>query len=82
MNATTAAPVATSDASLAGARQWFAEKGLRRRRDKRILGGVCAGMARRYDVNPLVMRVLAVMTALIVSPIPYIALWVLMPRED
>lgn len=41
-----------------------------------------AGMARRYGVNPLVMRVLGVMTALIVSPIPYIALWVLMPRDD
>jgi phage shock protein PspC (stress-responsive transcriptional regulator) len=82
MNATTADPVSTSDASLAGARRWFAEKGLRRKRDGRVLGGVCAGLARRYDVNPLVMRVLAVMTALIVSPLPYVALWVLMPRDD
>jgi phage shock protein C len=82
MNATTADPVSTSDASLAGARRWFAEKGLRRKRDDRVLGGVCAGLARRYDVNPLVMRVLAVMTALIVSPLPYVALWVLMPRDD
>lgn len=82
MNATTADPVSTSDASLAGARRWFAEKGLRRKRDSRVLGGVCAGLARRYDVNPLVMRVLAVMTALIVSPLPYVALWVLMPRDD
>jgi phage shock protein PspC (stress-responsive transcriptional regulator) len=46
------------------------------------LGGVAAGLARRYDVNPLVMRVLAVLSALIVSPLLYIALWVLMPRDS
>jgi phage shock protein PspC (stress-responsive transcriptional regulator) len=82
MNATTADPVSPSDASLAGARGWFAKKGLRRTRHNRVLGGVCAGLARRYDVNPLVMRVLAVLFALIVSPLPYIALWVLMPRDS
>jgi phage shock protein PspC (stress-responsive transcriptional regulator) len=82
MNATTADPVSTSDASLAGARGWFAEKGLRRSRNDRVLGGVCAGLARRYDVNPLVMRVLGVLSAVIVSPLPYIALWVLMPRDS
>jgi phage shock protein PspC (stress-responsive transcriptional regulator) len=82
MNATTADPVSTSDASLAGARSWFAEKGLRRSPNDRVLGGVCAGLARRYDVNPLVMRVLGVMSAVIVSPLPYIALWVLMPRDS
>jgi phage shock protein PspC (stress-responsive transcriptional regulator) len=82
MNATTADPVSTSDASLAGVRRWFAEKGLRRTRHNRLLGGVCAGLARRYDVNPLVMRVLGVLSAVIVSPLPYIALWVLMPRDS
>jgi phage shock protein PspC (stress-responsive transcriptional regulator) len=82
MNATAADPVSTSDASLAGACRWFAEKGLRRTRDDRVLGGVCAGLARRYDVNPLVMRVLGVLSAVIVSPLPYIALWVLMPRDS
>jgi len=82
MNATTADPVSTSDSSLAGARRWFAEKGLRRSRNDRVLGGVCAGLARRYDVNPLVMRVLGVLSAVIVSPLPYVALWVLMPRDS
>jgi phage shock protein C len=81
MSSTTANPVSTSDASLAGARRWFAEKGLRRSRDARLLGGVCAALARRYDVNLLVMRVLVVLTALIISPVPYLALWVLMPRD-
>lgn len=81
-NATTADPVSPSDASLGGARRWFAEKGLRRSRHYRVLGGVCAGLATRYDVNPLVMRVLGVLSAVIVSPLPYIALWVLMPRDS
>lgn len=81
MNSTTAEHVSTSDASLGGARRWFAEKGLRRSRAGRLLGGVCAGLARRYDVNPLVMRVVVVLSALIVSPLPYLALWVLMPRD-
>jgi phage shock protein C len=82
MNATAANPAPTSDASLAGARSWFAEKGLRRPRDNRLLGGVLAGLARRYQVNLLVMRVLGVMFAVIVTPLPYIALWVLMPRDS
>jgi phage shock protein C len=82
MNATTADPVSPSDASPGGVRRWFAEKGLTRSRESRVLGGVCAGLARRYGVNPLATRVLAVLFALIVSPLPYIALWVLMPRDS
>jgi phage shock protein PspC (stress-responsive transcriptional regulator) len=81
MNATTANPVSTSDASLQGARSWFADKRLRRTRENRLMGGVSAGLARRYGVNLLVMRVLAVMSVLFLSPLPYIALWVLMPRD-
>jgi phage shock protein PspC (stress-responsive transcriptional regulator) len=82
MSSTTANPVSTSDPSLAGARSWFAEKGLRRSRDHRLLGGVSAGLARRYDVNLLVMRVLAVTSALFLTPLPYVVLWVLMPRDS
>jgi phage shock protein PspC (stress-responsive transcriptional regulator) len=82
MNATTADPAPTSDASLAGARSWFAERGLTRPRENRLLGGVLAGLARRYEVNLLVMRVLGVMFAVIVTPLPYIALWVLMPKDS
>jgi len=83
MNATTTGnDVSTSDASLAGARSWFAEKGLRRSREHRVIGGVSAGLARRYDVNRLAMRVLVAMSALFLTPLPYIALWVLMPRDS
>jgi phage shock protein C len=83
MNTTTTTnPTSTSDASLAGARSWFAQHGLVRPRQGRLLGGVCAGLARRYGVNLLVMRVLGVMTALFLTPVAYLVLWVLMPRES
>ena len=82
MNATATDHGSPSDASLGGARRWFAETGLSRPRHNRLLGGVGAGLARRYDVNPLVMRVLAVLSAVIVSPLLYIALWVLIPRDS
>jgi phage shock protein C len=67
--------------SLAGARAWFSQKGLSRPRDGRILAGVCASFARRYDVNPLVARLLGIATALILTPLVYVAAWILMPAE-
>ena len=83
MNTTTTTnPSSTSDASIGGARSWFAQHGLVRPRQGRLLGGVCAGLARRSGVNLLVMRVLAVMTALFLTPLAYVVLWVLMPRES
>jgi phage shock protein PspC (stress-responsive transcriptional regulator) len=81
MNANTATTASPSDPSLGGARRWFADKGLKRSREHRLLGGVSAGLARRYGVNLMVMRVLVLLSALIISPLPYVALWVLMPRD-
>ncbi len=70
-----------NDASLAGARAWFAHKGLSRPRDGRLLAGVSAAFARRYDVNPLVARILTVATVLTLTPLVYVAAWILMPAE-
>jgi phage shock protein PspC (stress-responsive transcriptional regulator) len=69
------------DNSLAGARAWFARKGLWRPREGRLLAGVCAGFARRYDVNPLVARLLGILGVLVLSPLVYVAAWVLMPNH-
>ena len=69
------------DSSLAGARAWFARKGLSRPREGRLLAGVSAGFARRYDINPLVARLLAILGAVVLSPLLYVAAWVLMPNE-
>jgi phage shock protein PspC (stress-responsive transcriptional regulator) len=67
--------------SLAGARAWFDERGLTRPREGRWLGGVTAGFARRYDINPLVARVIAVAGVVVLTPLLYLPLWVLMPGE-
>ena len=71
------------EGSRAGARAWFAQKGLVRPREGRWVAGVCAAFARRYNWNPLVVRLIAV--ASIVLPgsqvVAYVALWILMPRE-
>jgi phage shock protein PspC (stress-responsive transcriptional regulator) len=72
----------TQSNSLAGARAWFAEKGLSRRREDSVLAGVAGAFARRYEVNPFAMRVFAVAGVLLTTPLTYIALWVLMPRAD
>jgi phage shock protein C len=69
------------DTSLDGARAWFAEQGLTRPREGRLLGGVTAGFARRFGVNLLVARVAAVVGVIVLSPLLYIPLWVMMPDE-
>ena len=69
------------DNSLAGARAWFAQNGLSRPREGRLLAGGSAGFARRYDINPLVARLLGILGVLVLSPLVYIAAWVLMPNE-
>jgi phage shock protein PspC (stress-responsive transcriptional regulator) len=68
--------------SLEGARAWFAEKGLARRREDRVLAGVAGAFARQYQVNPFAMRVFAAAAMLLSTPLTYIALWVLMPKAD
>lgn len=83
MSIETAAATAdhVADASLSGARAWFAENGLSRPRDGRVVGGVAAAFSRRYRVNRLVARIAAVAVALIFTPLVYVGLWVLMPEE-
>ena len=71
----------TNHNSLAGARAWFAEKGLSRPTDGRVIAGVSAAFGRRFGVNPFVARVITVAAAIGFTPLAYVALWVLMPSE-
>jgi phage shock protein PspC (stress-responsive transcriptional regulator) len=73
--------VDTHDSSLSGARAWFAHKGLSRPRHGRLWPGVCASFARRYDVNPLVARLLALAVILVLTPLVYVGAWILMPKD-
>ena len=67
--------------SLDGARTWFAEQGLSRPSDGRMIGGVSAAFARRFGVNPFVARFVTIAMAIGFTPLAYVALWVLMPSE-
>jgi phage shock protein C len=70
-----------NDNSLDGARAWFAGEGLSRSRDDRIIAGVSGAFARRFDVNPLVARIITIAAAIGFTPLIYVALWALMPSE-
>jgi phage shock protein PspC (stress-responsive transcriptional regulator) len=57
--------------------------GLSRPRRGRIIGGVCAALARRFDVSPLVVRVLFVVSCVLPGPqiLLYAGLWIVIPSE-
>ena len=54
-----------------------------RPRDGRLIAGVCAGLARRFDVSSTVVRILFVLSILLPGPqfLLYLALWIIMPSE-
>jgi phage shock protein PspC (stress-responsive transcriptional regulator) len=56
---------------------------LRRPRNGRLIGGVCAALADRFGWNVSLVRLLAVLSILIPGPqvIFYVIAWVLIPGE-
>ena len=61
----------------------MASNALTRPRRGRVVAGVCAGLARRFDMSPTAVRVLFVLSCLLPGPqiLLYIALWIIMPSE-
>ena len=62
----------------------FRRQGLVRPREGRVLGGVCAGLARRFGIAPWAMRILFIITLIVIPGsqiIVYPILWILMPSE-
>jgi phage shock protein C len=60
-------------------------QGLVRPREGRILGGVCAGLARRFGMDPWMTRLLFVLALLVIPGsqiLVYPIAWVLMPSEQ
>mgnify|MGYP001792071172 CR=1 FL=1 len=56
-----------------------------RPREGGILGGVCAGLGRRFGLTPWVSRLLFVLILMVVPGsqlLIYPVLWILMPAED
>jgi phage shock protein PspC (stress-responsive transcriptional regulator) len=56
---------------------------LARPRDSRVIGGVCAALARRFDTKPWPVRLLFIVSCLLPGPqiLLYIALWIILPSE-
>ena len=65
--------------------QSFAQQGLVRPREGRVLGGVCAGLGRRFGIGPWTARILFVLLLMAIPGsqiLVYPVLWVLMPSEE
>ena len=63
----------------------MARQGLVRPVDGRMLGGVCAGLGRRFGLDPVLARLLFILVLLVVPGsqfIVYPILWILMPAEQ
>jgi phage shock protein PspC (stress-responsive transcriptional regulator) len=55
-----------------------------RPRQGRVLGGVCAGLGRRFGISPWMARILFILILFIIPGsqiIVYPILWILMPSE-
>ncbi|MDP9239849.1 MAG: PspC domain-containing protein [Actinomycetota bacterium] len=62
----------------------FRRQGLVRPTDSRVLGGVCAGLGRRFGIDPWPARLLFVLLLLVIPGsqlLVYPILWILMPSE-
>ena len=63
--------------------QSFAQQGLVRAREGRVLGGVCAGLGRRFGIAPWPARLLFVLLLMVIPGsqiLIYPILWILMPE--
>ncbi|MDF2094058.1 MULTISPECIES: PspC domain-containing protein [unclassified Knoellia] len=63
----------------------FAQQGLVRPRQGRVIAGVCAGLGRRFGLSPWTARLLFVLVLMLLPGsqlIIYPVLWILMPNED
>jgi phage shock protein PspC (stress-responsive transcriptional regulator) len=59
--------------------------GLVRPEQGRVLGGVCAGLGRRFGIAPWTARLLFVLLLMVIPGsqiLIYPVLWILMPSED
>jgi len=62
----------------------MAERGLYRSQRKRVIAGVAAGMAERFGMPVLLMRLLWLLLFLpggLPGVVPYAILWILVPLE-
>jgi len=53
-----------------------------RSRKHRIIAGVCGGIAEKYNMSPVTVRLLAILSCLLPGPqfVIYILMWILIPN--
>lgn len=58
-------------------------KKLYRARSNRMIGGVCAGLGRYFNIDPTLIRIIFVVLvfAYFASVLVYLIMWVLVPQE-
>jgi phage shock protein C len=56
---------------------------LSRPRSGRLIGGVCAGLGRRFGLSATTVRLLFLLSCLLPGPqfVVYLAMWILVPSE-
>jgi phage shock protein PspC (stress-responsive transcriptional regulator) len=65
--------------------QSFAQHGLSRPQEGRILGGVCAGLGQRFGISPWTARLLFLILLMVIPGsqiLVYPILWILMPSAQ
>jgi len=65
--------------------QSFAQRGLVRTREGRVLGGVCGGLGLRFGIAPWPARILFVLLLMVIPGsqiLIYPILWILMPSQE
>ena len=80
-----AARAAAETGSMNDIKASMAQQGLIRPLDGRVLGGVCAGLGRRFGLDPWAARLLFVVALLVIPGsqiLIYPVLWILMPSEQ
>ncbi len=54
-----------------------------RTRNDKMIAGVCGGIARYFNIDPAIVRLLFVLAVFLggASPLIYLVLWLVMPQE-
>lgn len=55
-----------------------------RSKNDKMIAGVCGGLARYFNIDPAIVRLLFVLAVVLggASPLIYLVLWVVMPEEQ
>jgi phage shock protein C len=55
-----------------------------RSKSDKMIAGVCGGIARYFNIDPAIVRLLFVLSVFLggVSPLVYVVLWIVMPEES